>query len=358
MFLIREALPEDLDDIHRLAEILNTVNLPPERQLLARVLGRSRATFRERTRDPGEQEYLFVLEDLERSRVVGASMIFAQHGTRAHPHLFFDVLVEERYSSTLGRHFRHRVLRLGQSYHGPTEIGGLILLPEYRGHAEQLGKQLSYVRFLFLAMHRDRFQSRVISELLPPLEADGRSVLWEHLGRKFTGIDYLEADRLSRQNKEFIQTLFPTSVIYASLFPQRVQQVIGRVGKDSQGVAKMLTRIGFHYTNRIDPFDGGPHYEADLRSIELVKDARRLPLRPGPVESGYVGMVARETKGKVRFRAVRTRFDRRDGRLEVPPEAARLLGARTNTEVWAVPFPGDRFRRRGAWSRRPTTRRP
>src|SRR5688572_11561936 len=113
-------------------------------------------------------------------------MIHAQHGTRRAPHIFFRVEQDERYSVTLDRYFVHKTLRIGYNYDGPTEIGGLILLPEYRGNPEQLGKLLSYTRFLFVAMHRAVFRDRVISELLPPLEADGTSLLWKHLGHRFT----------------------------------------------------------------------------------------------------------------------------------------------------------------------------
>ena len=68
---------------------------------------------------------------------------------------------------------------------------------------------LSYVRFLFIGMHRDRFRDEVLSELLPPLEPDGTTALWEALGRQFTGLSYQEADRLSKDNKEFIQRAVP-----------------------------------------------------------------------------------------------------------------------------------------------------
>ena len=81
-------------------------------------------------------------------------MIYAQHGTKRAPHIFFRVENDERYSVTLDKHFVHRTLRIGYNYNGPTEIGGLILLPEYRRNAEALGKTLSYVRFLFIRMHR------------------------------------------------------------------------------------------------------------------------------------------------------------------------------------------------------------
>ena len=116
-------------------------------------------------------------------------MIFAQHGSRRAPHVFFDVLEEERYSDTLDRHFAHRVLRIGYNYKGLTEIGGLVLRPEFRRHPERLGRSLAYVRFLYLARHRTLFRDEVLSELMPPLEPDGTSLLWESLGRHFTGLD-------------------------------------------------------------------------------------------------------------------------------------------------------------------------
>ena len=69
-----------------------------------------------------------------------------------------------------------------------------------------------------MAMHRPQFRERVLAELLPPLMKDGRSLLWESIGKKFTGLNYVETGKLSRRNKEFIR-LFPSSDIYASLFP-------------------------------------------------------------------------------------------------------------------------------------------
>ena len=36
------------------------------------------------------------------------------------------MLDEERYSKSIDKHFHHKVLRLGFSYKGPTELGGLV----------------------------------------------------------------------------------------------------------------------------------------------------------------------------------------------------------------------------------------
>ena len=247
-------------------------------------------------------------------------MIFAQHGSRRAPHVFFDVLEEERYSETLDRHVAHRVLRIGYNYKGLTEIGGLALRPEFRRHRERLGRSLAYVRFLYLARHRQLFRDEVLSELMPPLEPDGTSLLWESLGRHFTGLTYQEADRLSQTNKEFIRALFPQDPIYATLLPPHVQALIGEVGPETKGVEKLLREVGFAYAHRIDPFDGGPHFHAKTDDITLVKAARVAQVADAaqaPIDAGgrrQAFLVARERAVAPRFVAARVELPSLDRR--------------------------------------------
>jgi arginine N-succinyltransferase len=277
MFRIRQSYRKDVDQVLAVAEHLDTVNLPADRKSIEGLLDRSERSFTGELAVV-EREFLFVLEDLAQQRIIGTSMIYAQHGTKRAPHIFFRVENDERYSVTLDRYLVHQTLRIGYNYNGPTEIGGLILLPEYRRNKDALGKALSYVRFLFMRMHRELFRDQVLSELLPPLEPDGTSKLWEALGRHFTGLTYQEADRLSKDNKEFIHALFPDDPIHTELLPEDVRAIIGQVGEETKGVEKMLRRIGFEYAGQIDPFDGGPHFLADTDDITIVKDARQATL--------------------------------------------------------------------------------
>jgi arginine N-succinyltransferase len=273
-------------------------------------------------------------------RPVGSSMIFAQHGSRRAPHIYFDVIDEERYSETLDRHFHHKILRIGSSYEGLTEIGGLVLLPELRGHPEQLGKTLVNVRFLFIATNRKLFRDEMVSELLPPLEEDGTSVLWEALGRHFTGLDYREADRLSRENKEFIRTLFPQDPIYASLLPRAAQERIGVVGPKSKPVERMLVRAGFSYAQRIDPFDGGPHFQARTDDLLPVKATRRLvvqAVRALPADAPAALVAVQRPASSPAFLAVRTPALVQNDGVVLPPEAAALLGVAESAAVGVLP---------------------
>ncbi len=275
---IRAATRADHADLFDLSEHLNSVNLPHDTDEIARILDLSERSFTAQIENPKDRQYVFVLRDLDADRAVGTSMVIAQLGSRFFPYVFFDVRNEERYSASLDKHFVHRVLTIGYSYHGPTEIGGLVVHPAARRAPERLGMLISYSRFLYIAARRDLFQARLLAELMPPLEPDGTSHLWEAVGRHFTGMTYREADRLSKKNKEFIRGLFPSGDIYVSLLPQLAQDVIGQVGPQTRGVAKMLTRIGFRYNERVDPFDGGPHYMAATDEVELVQRTRRCPV--------------------------------------------------------------------------------
>lgn len=300
---IRAATREDHAALLALAEHLDSVNLPFDASSIEGILSKSERSFGAEIADAKRRQFVFVIWDLEEKRAVGTSMIIAQLGSRDAPYIFFDVRKEERYSETLDKHFVHPVLSIGYSYHGPTEIGGLVVHPDYRKAPERLGMLISYVRFLFIAIHRELFQNRVLAELMPPLEPDGTSRLWEAVGRRFTGLTYREADRLSKRNKEFIRGLFPSGDIYASLLGPEAQAVIGEVGPQTRGVAKMLSRIGFRYWDRVDPFDGGPHYIAPTDEIELVQRTRRCRVVAGPV-GGDRCLVARTFDRAPWFRAV------------------------------------------------------
>ena len=106
---------------------------------------------------------------------------------------------------------------------------------------------------------------------MPPFDEEGKSLLWEAIGRRFLNMDYYEADKLSRKNKEFILGLFPAENIYCTLLSPQARNVIGEVGESTIPVKKMMESIGFQYAHEVDPFDGGPHYKARQGDIELIK---------------------------------------------------------------------------------------
>jgi arginine N-succinyltransferase len=160
------------------------------------------------------------------------------------------------------------------------------------------------------------------------------------VGSKFTGLTYQEADLLSRKNKEFIKELFPSSDIYASLLPKKAQDVLGEVGPDTRGVQRMLERIGFKYVERIDPFDGGPHFEAQVDHLSLVRRYRTAKVHPEDLEMQADDMlvaVERDT-GRNRFRAVRCQVRLDDRSAMLPAEAKEILELEPGMKVSCIPF--------------------
>ena len=261
-------------------------------------------------------------------------MIFAQHGSRRAPHVFFDVLDEERYSETLDRHFVHRVLRIGYNYKGLTEIGGLVVLPEFRRHPERLGRLLVSRA---LPVHRAP-PRRVPRRGAVRADAAARSRRHQPaVGGAGAALHRASATRrpigCRRRTRSSSARCFPRTRIYATLLPAHVQAADRRrSGPSTKAVEKMLREIGFSYAHRIDPFDGGPHFHARTDDITLVRatprgarrGARRR--RAGDAPRRTV-LVARERPAPPVFRGARAR--RVGGRLADAARArAELAGAR------------------------------
>lgn len=167
-FLVREVKRRDLPQIMELAGTFNLLNLPADERILNEKIERSYKSFRGESGAPEDSEYFFVVEDVEKKKVVGTSVILAKHGTEDFPHTYFDVQKKERHSKELGIGFIHQTLKLRYDSDGPSEIGGLLVSDHYRGRPEKIGKQISLIRFLYMAMHRERFEKRILCELTPP----------------------------------------------------------------------------------------------------------------------------------------------------------------------------------------------
>ncbi len=342
MFVLRQATPRDLDALEVLAKHLNTLNLPPDREYLAELVNSSARAF-EQTAALGdfeaERRYLFVLAEQD-GTVMGTSMIHAQHGTPAEPHVFFHVDRDERFASVqLGGehrqiHMDHAMLRLGMTYQGPTEIGGLVLDPAYRGKPGKLGRLLSLGRFAYIARHRASFRQRVLAELLPPLyksaDGDTSSPLWDVLGSRLTGLTYAEADALSRHDKGFIWDLFPQTPIHTSLLPEGVREIIGRVGKPTEGAQRLLAQIGFAFSGRVDPFDGGPHYEALIDELTPIRDGREYLPVVSELSTGTLGAIVSYESVETGFRALWTAVEPVHGAFD---DAGELTQVRVREKV-------------------------
>jgi arginine N-succinyltransferase len=339
-FLIRSAREEDLEGLLHLAKMVYFINLPEDREVLKEKISLSIDSFSDTLIDRFAREYILVLEDLQEKTIIGTSMIIARHGNPASPHMYLQLREIQKYSETLHVGFIHKVLRLKFEPDGPTEIGGLVLDPNYRGHKAKLGRQLSFSRFSFIKMKRRWFKNNILSELMPPLKENGESVLWEALGRRFTNLSYQDADLLSRKNKEFIKSLFPKGDIYTVLLSGEARDAIGKVGHDTEPVKHMLERIGFQWKQHIDPFDGGPHYWADTDKVTVVKDTRKLSLNRDPFKGKSKDHALISVFNNHEFRCMQSPCEIYRGTVLIPRSTQETLGVEHPAQLHVLPING------------------
>ena len=337
--LLREARAGDHQQLLTLARELDSINLPTNADELAEALKRSANSFRGRVRDHARAIYIFCAEEIASGAIVAASMIIAKHGTPQAPHYYLQIDSEERYSRILRKKFRHDYLRLRYSMDGPTEIGGLIVSRAMRGHPDHIGKQISWVRFLYMACNPSRFEPQVIAEMLAPMLPGHRNLFWDHYGGRVTGLSFQEADILSTRDKEFIHTLFPDSPLYTFLLPDEVRKSIGMVGESSRGAVRLLEQAGMKFIGQIDPFDAGPYYGAALADLVPTREVRTLTAIIGHPSAGHVHSRLVSYNGPDGFRAIRTAAEAREDGIILTSDQLALLGAPPGIPVDTVPLP-------------------
>lgn len=337
MFFIRPATIDDVPTLLKLAKTVHFINLPADRDIIAAKVGRSRRSFAGQATDPREREFMFVLEDLDSENVVGTSAVRSCVSWPGHPHCFFQVRKRKHWSDDLQTGIEHVTVQMKTDESGPSEVGGLILAPGYRGHPEKLGSLLSLVRFHFVGLHREWFSERLIAEMMGALTPDSGNLLWEYLGRRFINLSYSEADRFNQHSKEFMTELFPKIEIYTSLLPPEARNLIGKVGEETKAAKAMLEKLGFRHEGQVDPFDGGPYLVANRDEISLVTSSRTMTLGDPAEAYPLHGFVSFD--GDLGYRALRTRLAIHGDVVSIPPDFAGAIGAEPGDLIGVTPVP-------------------
>ncbi|MCA9289416.1 MAG: arginine N-succinyltransferase, partial [Phycisphaerales bacterium] len=290
--------------------------------------------------DDESDVFMFSIEDTDNGGVVGTSQIKAQMGGPGNPNYAFKVFQREFRSASLGFGTTHLVARLHEDTTGPTEVGGLIIQPSYRGHRDKPGRLLSFVRFHFIGLHRSLFGDRLLAEMMAPVSNAGDNVFWDHIGRKFIPVKYSEADRFCQHNRRFIDELLPKEDIYLSLLPLDVLNTVAQVSSETVPARRLLERLGFAYKGFIDPFDGGPHLEAVAGDVPLVRDTRWTTVAgTAPESKRTTSAIVSVTDGDAEFRAILqpVQIDS-GGRVLLAPEHLEALRVEKGDTVGITPL--------------------
>ena len=312
-YVMRPARLDDFDELMEMAEESGPgfTSLPVDEGIISGRLKKSVASFAGEV-DPIEYgKYLMMLENTETGEIGGCSAVKAGTGIDA-PFFNYRIITLAQASLAADRRFDMDALVLTNEFVGFTEVGTLFVREGHRGNG--IGRLTAQARYLLMATQPERFGDMVLAELRGVVDKDGKTPFWDHLGRPFFRMEFVEADYLSATtNNQFILDLMPKYPIYVDLLPPEAREVIGRCHADGVGAMKLLEWEGFRFERVVDIFDGGPMVVAQRELIRTIREARVVTFEAGEAE-GETGLAARcdldqfratqligETRGKDHF---------------------------------------------------------
>ncbi|MBL4823527.1 MAG: arginine N-succinyltransferase [Colwellia sp.] len=276
MIIIRPIKANDYNHLHRIAidSGYGFTSLPVNEDILKKRIKHSEESFCLPVSEPGNQGYLFVMEDTQTGQVVGTAGIEAAVGLdNAFYHYHLGKVVHS--SRELNIHNTVETLSLCNDYTGATEICTLFLQESHRKNGN--GRFLSRCRFLFMAEHSERFANCVIAEMRGVSDENGKSPFYDWLEEHFLSIEFTKADYLTGiGNKDFIAELMPKYPVYVSLLSKKAQQVINKVHNNTVPALHLLEAEGFSRRGYVDIFDAGPTVEAELKQIRAIRNSNKF----------------------------------------------------------------------------------
>lgn len=274
--LIRPITLRDLDPLHQIAVESGPgfTSLMPDRDALAQKIEHSMKSFERHADISTNEHYLFVLEDEHSHEIMGTTGIQASVGLDRPLHHF-------KLDRTTGpNHHSHETLTRCEHYPGCSEICSLYLRPNYR--QANAGKLLSRVRFLFMALHRERFADTVIAEMRGVSDAYGHSPFWSWLRHQVVDLDFSTVTQLSAQSDaRLLEQLVPPGPFDIADMTIEAQAVIGQVHPDTRPALHLLKQEGFRHRGLVDLFDAGPTIECPRDAIASVRNSGFFHAAPG-----------------------------------------------------------------------------
>ena len=331
--------PIQLDDLEGLFELaqgagFGLTTLPADRKILKDRILDSIHGFEKISDKPGAEVYLFVLEDISTGRIIGTSGLSSKVGGYV-PFYTYQIKTHTIVSSQLKVKKEVRTLNLVEDHNGPSEIGSLYLDKRYR--EPDYGKLLSLSRFMFVADFRAYFDEYMIAEMRGQIDDEGKSPLWEALGRHFFCTELHTADSFTMVSKQFIADLMPKHPIYIDLLPEAAQEVIGKVHAKTLPARKILEGQGFAFEDEVDIFEGGPTLKCLIDEIKILRESQHCVVS-AIVEGLEVDGVSIVSNGLRDFRTTLGGVKvLEDGGVAISARTALILKLQVGSEIrWSL----------------------
>lgn len=274
MYVIRPIKASDADAFVQLAfeAGLGLVSIPKNPELLHDLIVASEKSFAKRVETPGDESYLFVLENILDNTLGGVCGIHATTG-HSQPIVFFHIEKSKKYNPLLEEEYEMSWLKVVQYRDAPTEICSLFLSRAFRHSG--LGRLLSLCRFLFMAAFPQRFHHIVFADMRGVVEDNIDCPFWNGIGRLFLNMNYSALMQMKNTKHFSIIDQLPDGPIYIPLLPQEVQKTIGKVHNNTKPALNMLMQEGFSITDDVSIYDGGPKIEVEMKNIYTVKNSAK-----------------------------------------------------------------------------------
>ncbi|MBI3900229.1 MAG: arginine N-succinyltransferase [Gammaproteobacteria bacterium] len=279
MWVVRPAQASDAEQLVALAKQATLVHtLPRTAADVGRYIERSLLSFASAVIAPSNEFYVLVLQDAD-GGLGGVAAVSATAGADGTFFAFRNDVINQ-----VARDLRiaHdvQVLTLCSDLTSYSQLLSFFARP---ASVDRSGADLlSRARLMLATLAPQRFADGFFVSLAGWNDADRQSPFWEAIGRKFFGMDYLQAEQAVQgaRNRTLIVELMPYYPIYAALLPDSAKNCLGKPHPASELPFEILNKEGLQPGKYIDIFDGGPILQAHRSQIKSLTTATTLVAKP------------------------------------------------------------------------------
>jgi len=278
MIILRPAVLADISNLERLAHDSGPMvsTLPAKRSHLLERVEESIHSFEQDVDSAGGESYLFVLEETLTGQMLGTGAINALAGNRE-PFYSFRNDIKIHSSRELNVHSRIHALTLNHDLSDHSQLCSFYIVPTMA--KSDYPSLITLGRLLFMSVFPMRFANEWMAVLPGIFDDAGRAPFWEHVGRKFFGIDYNQVEYYyGTRNKTFVAEMMPYHPLYVPLIDEEAQAVMGLVHEEAELQCSLLSDQGFEADKYVEIFDSGPILTAPRNALSLCQKAQQVKL--------------------------------------------------------------------------------
>jgi len=285
MIVLRPVKLTDLSNIEKLAVDSGPMvcTLPAKREHLLQKIEQSIYSFEQDVFCPGEESYFFVLEETDTGHLLGTGAINALAGYRQAFYSFRnDIIIHS--SRELNVHSRIHALTLNHDLSDHSQLCSFYIDPSQRHTLSPA--LITLGRLMFMNANSNRFANEWMAVLPGIADTQGRAPFWEHVGRKFFGMDYNQVEYYNgTRDKAFVAELMPHYPLYVPLIDEEAQAVMGQVHQDAELQYQLLNDQGFEPDKYVEIFDAGPILTAPHNALPICLNMKTGSLVGEPLHA-------------------------------------------------------------------------